>query len=135
MQVNEGFYRAFESGNLDEMARVWSCSEQDRCIHPGWPILEGWDAVRSSWEGIFRGTKGIRVQLEQVRVQIVGEVACVTCVERFSGVAGAMPVDTSIAATNLYRHEGERWVLVLHHGSPLNSDTPPDRGERDRTLH
>ena len=25
----------------------------------------------------------------------------------------------TVAATNVYAHSGERWLLVLHHGSPV----------------
>ena len=39
-----------------------------KCVHPGWPLLTGWDAVRSSWEAIFESTEEMRFTLGDVRV-------------------------------------------------------------------
>jgi SnoaL-like domain len=48
IEANARFYRAFESFDLGQMEQVWSHADHVRCIHPGWALLAGWDAVRES---------------------------------------------------------------------------------------
>ena len=53
LAANQAFYDAHEARDLDAMARVWDNAGDmgdvvDRgivCVHPGWPILRGRDAV------------------------------------------------------------------------------------------
>src|SRR6266436_3438662 len=59
-QANARFYQAFETLDLARMELVWSHREHVKCVHPGWPILIGWDAVRSSWASIFENTAEMR---------------------------------------------------------------------------
>jgi hypothetical protein len=47
--ANRRFYQAFESLTLDEMDPVWAHGSEVARVHPGWPRLVGWDAVRESW--------------------------------------------------------------------------------------
>lgn len=81
LEANAAFYEAFESGRIENMERVWAGSEIDRCIHPGWPILSGWPSVRQSWLGIFNGSSRIHIEIEEVEVLVVGDLAFVTCIE------------------------------------------------------
>src|SRR5438445_8046613 len=62
-QANARFYQAFETLDLARMELVWARGEHVKCVHPGWPILIGWDAVRSSWESIFENTAEMRFTL------------------------------------------------------------------------
>jgi hypothetical protein len=56
LAANQAFYNAHEARDLEAMTQVWEHSSRVACIHPGWPILRGWDNVMLSWEGIFRGS-------------------------------------------------------------------------------
>ena len=47
--ANERFYRAFEALDIDLMDAVWLHTERAKCVHPGWELLSGWEAVRKSW--------------------------------------------------------------------------------------
>ena len=60
-EANARFYRAFEGLDLQEMEAVWARGEHVKCIHPGWGLLTGWDAVRASWETIFKNTVEIQI--------------------------------------------------------------------------
>lgn len=136
LEANAGFYEAFESGRIENMERVWSGTDQDRCVHPGWPILSGWPSIRQSWVGIFGGSTGIRVELEDVDVQVHGDLAFVTCVETFQAVSAGTPVSASIAATNLFVRQQDRWLLIHHHGSPLARERAAARpAPSPRTVH
>ena len=44
-RVNERFYRAFESLDISKMAAVWIQAERAKCVHPGWSLLSGWEAI------------------------------------------------------------------------------------------
>ena len=115
--ANARFYRAFETLDIHEMERVWSHGEHVKCVHPGWPLLVGWPAVRASWETIFANTAEMSFTLSSVDVVAVGELAWVTCTENIlSEVRGRVTV-TSVLATNVFERDGERWLLVHHHAS------------------
>ena len=44
-RANERFYRAFESLDITLMQSVWLQTDRAKCNHPGWALLEGWEAV------------------------------------------------------------------------------------------
>ncbi len=101
-QANAHFYQAFETLDLARMDLVWAHDEHVKCVHPGWPLLVGWEAVRSSWETIFENTAEMRFTLSDVRSAARGDLAWVTCTENiFSEVRGRLAV-TSVLATNLF---------------------------------
>ena len=116
-QANARFYQAFETLDLARMERVWAHDEHVKCVHPGWPILIGWEAVRSSWATIFENTGEMRFTLSDVRASARGDLAWVTCTENiFSEVHGRLGV-TSVLATNLFERGPDGWRLVHHHAS------------------
>ena len=125
-EANARFYRAFEAQDLAEMDRVWAHGEHVRCVHPGWALLEGWDAVRQSWEAIFKGSAEMRFSLGDVQARVSGELGWVTCAENIlSQVRGNIAV-TTLIATNLFERHGGQWRMVLHHASHiLARDTEP----------
>ena len=65
--------------DLAAMDRLWLHGREAHCVHPGGDALSGWDAVRKSWEQIFSSTRWLRVTPTGVRVEVLGEVAVVTC--------------------------------------------------------
>src|SRR3989442_1162306 len=128
--ANTRFYQAFETLDLAQMDRVWAHGEHVKCVHPGWPILVGWDAVRSSWETIFENTAEMRFTLSDVRATASGDLAWVTCTENiFSEVRGRLAI-TTVLATNLFERGPGGWRLIHHHASHVLSatrdETPPD---------
>jgi ketosteroid isomerase-like protein len=127
-RANARFYRAFEALDLAEMDAVWAHADHVRCVHPGWPLLSGWEDVRAAWETIFKNTEEIRFTLSHVRVSARGDLAWVTCTENIlSGREGRIAV-TSVLATNLFERDGSEWRLIHHHASHIlaPSTPPPD---------
>lgn len=117
-EVNERFYRALESLDLEAMDRIWLHEGWVRCIHPGWDALVGWDTVRRSWEQIFTNTRWLRVTPTDVDVQTFGDVGIVACAENITAKSEE-DVGVSVAqATNLYRRTPEGWRMICHHASP-----------------
>jgi ketosteroid isomerase-like protein len=123
-EANARFYRVFEALDIGEMDAVWSHAEHVTCVHPGWPLLVGWQAVRASWETIFNNTAEMSFTLSSVRAIRVGDAGWVTCTENIlSEVRGRVSV-TSVLATNIYEREGEQWMLVHHHASHVLGQAP-----------
>jgi len=128
LEVNANFYRAFESLDIQQMAAVWARGDHVRCVHPGWSLLSGWEAVKASWELIFSNTKEIRFTLTDVRVQIRGTVAWVILTENLLSQVQQDVTATSILATNIYEKTNGAWQLVHHHASHVfSSRTASDK--------
>jgi ketosteroid isomerase-like protein len=116
-QANARFYRAFETLDIAEMEQVWVQGEHVRCVHPGWPLLCGWEAVRTSWQTIFANTEEMRFTLTDVTVNVGEDLAWVTCTENILSEVNGRVTVTTILATNLFERAADGWRLVHHHGS------------------
>lgn len=129
VEANARFYRAFEGLSLQEMEAVWAKEEYVKCVHPGWGLLVGWEAVRAAWETIFKNTVEIRFSVGNVSVHVEGKFAWVTCTENIlSQVRGNISV-TSILATNLFERQGNAWLMIHHHASHVFSPEGLSEGE------
>ena len=130
--TNERFYRAFEKLDMEAMAAVWSKADYVKCIHPGWGLLVGWDAVRASWEIIFRNTGEIKFTLTEVQMDCRGSLAWLTLTENILSQVEGRVAATSVLATNVFEKSGSVWRLIHHHASHIL--TPPARQASD-TVH
>src|SRR5918912_3648775 len=74
-RANERFYRAFESLDISKMTAVWMHAERAKCVHPGWSLLSGWEAIRQSWEAIFANSDYMRFVIPDVVVLLYGRDA------------------------------------------------------------
>jgi ketosteroid isomerase-like protein len=130
--ANAALYAALEAGDLDALTDVWvSGADADDvrgaiCVHPGWPVLRGRAAVLRSYALIMAHTDYIQFFLTDVAVELLGDVALVTCTENIlsggeaeeEGELGPL-VGGKVVATNLFRRTAEGWRLWSHHGSPV----------------
>ena len=128
-EANARFYRAFESLDLQEMEAVWAKGEHVKCVHPGWGLLTGWESVRASWEAIFKNTGEIRFSLTDVRVEVEGSLAWVTCGENILSQVGGNISAATVLATNIFERHGTEWLLIHHHASHVFSGEPPPDSE------
>lgn len=124
-EANARFYRAFEALDLAEMDAVWVHGEHVRCVHPGWPLLDGWDRVRASWDTIFRNTDEMQFTISDLVVIVRGDFGWVTCTENILGQIGDRVSVTAILATNLFERSADGWRMVHHHASHILSAAPP----------
>lgn len=127
-QANARFYRAFETLDLAEMDAVWSHGEHVKCVHPGWPLLIGWSAVRSGWEAIFESTAEMRFTISGVLVEVAGDLAWVTCTENILSEVRERLSVTSVLATNVFERVPDGWRLIHHHASHVLG-AAPDAGD------
>ncbi len=123
-EANARFYRAFETLDVGEMDSVWVHAAHVTCVHPGWPLLVGWEAVRASWETIFNNTAEMSFTLSAVRAIRAGEMGWVTCTENILSEGRGRVSVTSVLATNIYERDGEQWLLVHHHASHVLGQAP-----------
>lgn len=117
-RANHDFYDAIESLKIEKMEEVWLNSETIQCIHPGWnERLIGWHAVMQSWYTIFQNTEYIEFNISDFDCLIEGDMAIVNCTEKMMSAAEEEIIHNEILATNVFQKSGDRWWLILHHGS------------------
>jgi ketosteroid isomerase-like protein len=126
-RAHRALYRAFESLDIKEMEAVWAHEGTITCIHPGWPMAEGWPAVRETWLVIFENTNDMKFRITDEKIDVVGDLAWVVCIERISS-GGARGL---VLATNVLRKTRDGWRLVHHHGSPVPQRAPADDEDDD----
>jgi uncharacterized protein (TIGR02246 family) len=120
--ANSAMYEAFESADVDRMARVWDDVAPDAvvCVHPGWPMLRGRDHVLRSWSAVMAGTDYIQFFLTDVQVSVHGDTAVVTCTENvLTEVSELTRGAGAVVATNVLVRRADGWRVQVHHGSPV----------------
>lgn len=119
LEANSGFYRALRNGDLESMRMVWLNEPEAKCVHPGWPMLYGWEAVNESWKNIFQGGPPAEIEISDVRVHVSGALAWVICIEKISQTSGGQTRRGYAQATNVFELRGSSWLLMIHHASPV----------------
>jgi len=117
--INAKFYEAFEALDIRRMEAVWLREDYIQCVHPGWSLLAGWDAVMDSWRRIFENTEQMRFRLTDVRVKVIGTLAWVTLYENLVSSVQGEGNSAVILTTNIFEEVGDGWRMVHHHGSPV----------------
>lgn len=124
--ANAEFYAAFEAADLDRMSDLWadgSHAESVTCVHPGWPMLRGRSEVLRSWALIMANTPYIQFVLTDVRAEVLGDQAIVTCSEHILTADDSTELGFasggSVVSTNVFVRVMGDWRLWLHHGSPV----------------
>lgn len=118
-EANERFYKAFERLSLADMEAVWATTPWVVCIHPGWRLLRGWQAVRESWVVIFKNSGEVRFTLTDLRIEVAGPFAWVVLTENLLSQQQGNVAVTSVLATNLFQKLDGKWRMVLHHASHI----------------
>jgi ketosteroid isomerase-like protein len=127
--ANEAFYQAFNERDAETMAQLWARRAPVACIHPGWPPLEGREAVLRSWRSILGNPDQPPLRMLEPRVYLAGEAAFVICYEAIAG--------QYLVATNVFVREDGAWRLAHHQSGPTNG-RPGQAGAQDdtsRTRH
>ena len=131
LTANASFYTALSLADFGLMQRLWLEVPEAVCVHPGWPALHGWDAIRASWQQIFDHQGPLRIWPTEVEVRLYGQTAEISCVENIdmSQVRGTSVLQTR--ATNVYRLVDGHWKLLEHHAVSMpggtNRTPPPER--------
>lgn len=113
--ANEAFYLAHEERDISAMYAVWEHADRVVCVHPGWPILRGWDGVVESWRRIFEGPGRNQFLLTNESIDVGTDLAWVTLEENLVDRDNVV----AIAASNVFARTDDGWKLIAHHASPI----------------
>lgn len=114
--ANEAYYDAFERKDLPTMASLWEPGERSVCTHPGWPPIHGTDEILQSYAGIFNGPQSLQVILTNELIVADGPLAYVSVAENLVDETGNT---SSTSGLNIFAWNDERWLMVVHHASPI----------------
>jgi len=107
---NAAFYRAFSVRDHAAMAGLWSSSAPVSCIHPGWDMLVGHEAVMKSWRDVMNDPHSPAVECRNACEFVEGDFGYVLCHEVFD--------EGVLIATNIFRREDGAWRMVHHQAGP-----------------
>ncbi|HTT75009.1 MAG TPA: nuclear transport factor 2 family protein [Candidatus Binataceae bacterium] len=128
IEANRAFYRAFESLEIERMEAIWLCEPRIVCIHPGWRRLTGWGPVMNSWARIFDSAFEMKFELGEIGIMAGSDLAVVVVEENLMQRGYDGSSRSQVLATNIFELVGNKWMMVLHHGSPViappNSEPP-----------
>ena len=122
--VNRRFYEAFESLDFKRMEGIWLRGDYVKCVHPGWALLSGWDAVMESWQRIFENTQQMRFTLTDVQTRVRGDLAWLTLYENLNATRQGQTNAAVVLATNIFEQRPDGWFMIHHHGSPVMMAQP-----------
>ena len=133
--VEDQFYEALASADLERLMGLWSEDDEIACVHPGGPRVIGHAALRASFEAIF-ANGAIPVRPQQVQRVESGGASIHHVLERVD-IATAEGTQTAwVLATNVFFKTALGWRLVLHHGSPGSMREAREMAvETPSTLH
>jgi len=130
LEANRRFYAALTQMNEPAMHDVWLHEDWIRCVHPGWPQVEGWEAVRQSFTQIFENTDSLRITVSRTTVHLEESMAWLSCIEKISSSSPGRIDTVYVQATNLFVLRDGIWRMVLHHASHLPVEMHPQEAER-----
>lgn len=120
-EAHAAFYDAFAERDVDAMEDVWSFRSPVTCIHPGWSLLVGREAVMASWRSILEGPAAPELAYSRELIHLYGEIAVVTCVETLA--------DGQLMATNVFLRELGHWKMVHHQAGPISPTSGYDEDD------
>jgi len=133
--ANLAFYDAFTRLDLDAMQNLWAKRTPVTCVHPGWDLVIGYEAVMQSWRAIFEGTSEIRFRVEDPQVTWNGEAGWVVCRELLYTQLGGSPIENVMTAINTFVLEDGAFHITHHHAAPLLAGKPRSVRPPDTQLH
>lgn len=117
-KASEQFYAALSrmaKGDASALTDIWSHGANATTLHPIGGREVGWDAVKTSFEGVAELAADGNVQLENQLVNVSGDTAYEVGTEKGQFKLAGQPVSIEHRVTNIYRKEGGTWKIVHHH--------------------
>lgn len=119
LEVNTRFYQALGTRDLELMGTVFVHDERAGCMHPGWVMLRGWEAIRQSWENVFNPEDQLEIKLHNLSVEVKGNAAWVTCVQELTYIKRDPVMMNVSVSTNIFEKSNSGWLMVIHQASPM----------------
>ncbi len=112
-----GFYRAFNTGDLDGLAQNWLDGDEPSMSNPIGGIRRGWPEIRAGYAKLFGGSARVRVTFHDFTSH--GDDNAYLFVGREKGVcespAGTLAL--RIRTTRWFVRKDGVWRQLHHHGS------------------
>ncbi|MCZ6555743.1 MAG: nuclear transport factor 2 family protein [Thermodesulfobacteriota bacterium] len=131
LDVNSRFYKALGTRDLELMGTVFVHDERAGCTHPGWVMLEGWEAIRQSWENVFDPEDQLDIKLHNVTVDIEGDAAWVSCIQELTYIKRDPIMMNVSVSTNIFEKNESGWRMVIHQASPVPISTQEEVGDNN----
>ena len=133
--ANVAFYAAFEKLDLEVMANLWARSVPVSCVHPGWDLVLGYEAVMQSWRGIFDGSSELSLRSEDSQVVAGSAMGWVVSREILNTRVQNTPIENTLSCCNTFVLEEGVWRIAHHHAAPLLAGKPRSSRRQDVVLH
>ena len=117
--ANEKFYKAFNARDLSAMKEIWSSHQNVTCVHPGWSPLNGFEPIIDSWQGIFKNSGNMDIQISDINMLTSNDLAWVSCIEKLYTIASHGVLASKVFSTNLFALNKGGWKMIMHHASPI----------------
>ena len=128
LAVNDAFYSAFTTRDIDAMEKLWATSATVTCVHPGWNAARGREPVMISWQSILSSPESPRIASANVTTHMLGDgVAYVICEEHFNNLV--------LLATNIFVREAGEWKMTHHHAGSFRTRTEVPPSTEDRGVN
>jgi ketosteroid isomerase-like protein len=121
MDAEMGFYDALNrlfKGEMEPMERVWSRSDDVTYLSPTGEFLVGRDRVMAAWRSQAQQKLGGSVEPRDIHIFLERD-AQLGVAQNFEHATGQTVGTFTIRATNVFRKEGGRWMMVSHHADVI----------------
>src|SRR6185312_264790 len=111
------FYRAFNSCDIEAMARSWQHGDDVSMSNPLGGIARGWPAIRAVYQRIFEGKARVHVEFHDYTLHEAGDMFYAVGRERGALERDGLRLEPAIRTSRLFRRIDGAWRQVHHHGS------------------
>ncbi len=134
--ANEAFYAAFASLDHEQMMELWARHSNVTCVHPGWDLVVGPEAVAQSFRSVFEGMTQLQFRVEIASITAGPTLGWVVCREFLLTDVQGTPVENAMTAINTFVLEDNVWRVSHHHTAPMLAGRASPRGRTpDAILH
>ncbi|MGH9451386.1 MAG: nuclear transport factor 2 family protein [Terriglobia bacterium] len=132
LDANAAFYSALESLNLAKMKAVWLHEDWVQCLHPGWSLICGWEAIEESFASIFRSATQLSATVSRSLARVLGEAAWVSSIEQVTMTMDGDFATARVETTHIFARRGGQWKMVHRHTTPVPG---PGLAETSQSVH
>jgi ketosteroid isomerase-like protein len=118
LEAHERFYAAINEAIMEEartMADVWHHGENVTTTHPLGSWAVGWEQVWATWKTLGEMMSDGGVEVTDLHVVVLGDVAYTVGVEHVSFVVLGKRHTFTANTTNIYRRGEDGWKIIHHH--------------------
>lgn len=111
------FYRAFNSRDIEAMARNWHDDADASMSNPLGGIARGWPAMRAVYRRIFEGRARVQVALHDYTLHEAGDTFFAVGRECGTLERDQLRLEPAIRTSRVFQRIGGAWRQIHHHGS------------------